>query len=75
MTIKEIIKKYLEISSLDGLYNAGICCCKKTELMCCEEPRPDCASGKILDCKKCNDYDLKNKKCLADYDFCIGDKL
>jgi len=36
LTVKEIVKKYLEENGFDGLYNPGECACKKDDLMPCE---------------------------------------
>ena len=46
LTVKEIIKEYLEKNGYDGLYNAdGQCACKRDVLFPCGEDFGECSPG------------------------------
>jgi len=47
MTIKEIVKAYLEANRYDGLYNicSVECACETGDLMPCNEPNENCTAG------------------------------
>ena len=50
MSVKEIVKKYLENNGYDGLYNE-ICGCQNSDLMpCCCEGIEDCEAGYKIPC-------------------------
>lgn len=44
MTVKEIVKKYLEDNGYDGLYGSG-CGCEISDLMPCNEYVIECQAG------------------------------
>ncbi len=46
MTVKEIIKEYLEQNGFDGLYNED-CGCHIDDLFCCGNNGEECQPGKI----------------------------
>ena len=53
MTIKEIIKQYLEEHGYDGLYSCCVdCACSLDELFGCEYPQPDCTPGYMIPAPK-----------------------
>lgn len=63
MTVKEIVKKYLEENGYDGL-GGGECSCKVSGLLSCDSPNVgDCEAGYIHErgkqCKGC-DYEAEN---------------
>ena len=62
MTVKEIVREYLEENGFDGLYNVGECGCQNKDLMPCEEGSECCIAGHFID------------NGLKDWDFIIGDK-
>jgi hypothetical protein len=45
MTVREIVRAYLDKHGYDGLYLWGTCGCLKDDLMPCGEPNPLCAPG------------------------------
>lgn len=69
MTVKEIVKKYLEENNFDGLVNRGECSCKKSDLMPCCDNIEICEAGKIKQCNGCDHY--SESGCILGYDFCI----
>jgi hypothetical protein len=71
LSIKEIVKKYLDENGFDGLQYESECGCKKDDLFSCEEPKEDCTAGKITDCKECDNF--QNGVKLCDYEYCIGE--
>ena len=54
MTVREIVKKYLQKNGFDGLYNELLeCGCDLNDLMCCPEDCFDCKAGyKVIITKK-----------------------
>jgi hypothetical protein len=51
MTIKEIVKKYLEDNSYDGLYNDDWdCACDVKDLMPCYDRSYQCSAGYRAPC-------------------------
>lgn len=57
MTIKEIVKDYLEKNGYDGLSSEGACSCGLSDLMPCGRANRLCEAGylvKIEACKTCN---------------------
>ena len=66
MTVKEIVKAYLEVNGYDGLYATGDCACKIDDLMACDESLDDCMAGYLQ--KPCHE----NADC--EYNFVIGEK-
>jgi len=63
MTVKEIVKNYLEEHGYDGLYAPYLkCSCKIDDLMPCGVCFDDCRAGYLILCED------------EDYDFCIGEK-
>jgi hypothetical protein len=49
MTVKEIVRQYLEEYNYDGLYWTT-CCCRVDDLMPCDEPDPHCNAGNKIPC-------------------------
>ena len=45
MTIKEIVRTYLDEHGYDGLYLEDTCACLKDDLMPCDEPGSECEPG------------------------------
>ena len=42
----EIVQEWLQKNNYDGLVDAnGECACSVSELMPCDEPKPDCVAG------------------------------
>lgn len=51
MTVKEIVKKYLEDNGYDGLWNEYDCACKNDDLMPCGvEDAINCEAGYLTGC-------------------------
>lgn len=70
MTVKEIVKKYLEDNKYDGLYSKFcICSCILDNLMPCEYNAEECKAGHKKNCEECDSY--KDNKCEEDLDHCI----
>ena len=68
MTVREIIKKYLEENGFDGLYNPGECACKKDDLMPCScDDMENCKPGYFQPCSGPDER-------LDGWDFHIGPK-
>jgi hypothetical protein len=58
MTLREIVKKFLEDNGFDGLFSEYDCACEKDDLMPCDEPRTDCQPGYKTPCPAdCGDHD------------------
>lgn len=53
MTIREIIEQYLKDNNYDGLAGDD-CGCKISDLMCCDNPTPNCQPGYTITCKDCS---------------------
>ena len=68
MTVKEIVKAYLEENGYDGLYATGDCACKIDDLMPCYESLDNCMAGYLK--KPCH----LGKYWNCEYDFIIGEK-
>jgi len=49
MNLKEIVVTYLKDNGYDGLCNED-CGCALDDLICCEEPKPDCEPGYMGPC-------------------------
>lgn len=61
MTIKEIIKDYLDENGYDGLYDQDAeCSCKKDDLFPCGDPVIECTAGYKgpCDCEEEHDYHI-----------------
>ena len=57
MTVREIIKQYLDTNGFDGLYSAdGECACLKDELCLCDENCMGCLPGYETPCN-CGEHD------------------
>lgn len=70
MDLKAIIYVYLDERNFDGLFNPDLCCCKKDDLMPCEEPDvANCQPGYIQKCYCDSDYP---DTCPNGWDMCIG---
>lgn len=41
MNIQTITLEYLKANGFDGLYNPGLCACKRDDLMPCDQPSID----------------------------------
>lgn len=59
MTVKEIVKKYLEDNGFDGLWSEYDCACKKDNLMPCGgEDILNCEAGYLMPCPEdCGEHD------------------
>lgn len=55
MTVKEIVKKYLEENGFDGLYASGNCACEVDDLMPCGDDSIHCEPGYKIPCN-CGDH-------------------
>ena len=58
MTIKEIIKQYLEEHGYDGLYNEDECACSLDELFPCDGSWPTCKPGYMQPAPEDSGYDF-----------------
>jgi len=83
MTIKEIVKEYLEKNGYDGLYNAnGQCACRRNDLFPCQEGFEECSPGYRGACNgSCDDppcdfhiYDDKANALRADEEQATAEK-
>ena len=66
VTVKEILKKYLNDNGFDGLYYPGECACKKDDLAPCDNLNMGCKPGYLQECK------AGNENC--EFDWCIAEK-
>lgn len=57
MTVKEIVKKYLEENGFDGLYDPGECACKIDDLFSCGCPEY-CEPGYLVKADLSSGYDF-----------------
>lgn len=57
MTVKEIVKKYLEENGFDGLCCDRCSGCALGDLMNCDLGKPDCKPGYGHDCDECDMQD------------------
>jgi hypothetical protein len=64
MTVRDIIKKYLEDNGYDGLFYPGDCACLKDDLQPCDGSMMDCEPGykRPCTCGEGHDYDICAKK-------------
>jgi len=60
MTLKEIVRQWLDEHGYDGLYREGECGCLKDDLMPCDNPSEHCEAGYRLPCEN------------GEWDFLIG---
>ncbi len=61
MTIKEIVKDYLDENGYDGLYDQDAeCSCEKDDLFPCDSPMPNCITGYKgpCDCEEEHDFHI-----------------
>jgi len=58
MVVKDIVSKYLKDNGYEGLFNESEDCgCELSDLMPCDEPRPDCEPGFKMVCESnCGDH-------------------
>lgn len=75
MTVKDIIKKYLEDNGFDGLAGEG-CGCLIEDLFCCDYVGPECVPGKKINCKEkdCNECQFPID-CDGDADYVIVNEI
>jgi hypothetical protein len=58
MTVKEIVRKYLEENGFDGLCYSGECACINDDLMPCDDNCIGCEAGYVIDCpEECGEHD------------------
>jgi hypothetical protein len=53
MEIRELLEEALEANGYDGLYQHGVCACRKGDLMPCGEPGAQCMAGRLIDVGSC----------------------
>ncbi len=71
MTVREIIKKYLDDNRFDGLCG-DMCGCEKDDLMCCDSNPADCVPGYKKLCVNCEKETKENCEWFNDNaKFCI----
>lgn len=64
MTLRDIVKKYLEDNGFDGLFCPDECACALDDLFPCDEPHDDCESGYKVPCRCAEgcDFDIAAEK-------------
>lgn len=76
LTVKEIIKKYLDENGYDGLYCPDLCACKSDDLAPCDNLTLECEPGFIRHCDSCNEKkETSDGECPEGWDYCLGPKL
>ena len=58
MTVREIVKEYLEKNGYDGLF-VDECTCSLEDLMPCDYSNPNCKAGYLVESNLCVDCDLE----------------
>jgi hypothetical protein len=62
ITLKEMVKQYLEQNFYDGLAS-NECGCSKDNLFPCGEPKEDCKAAYLVNCCNCGKCDNVDDSC------------